>query len=176
MFLLEELRTRHFFHFFLVQVLSKFSSNLQWLQPASSRFLFKSPAAQLGILIHPHECIHLSAPHGIHSSIHFFTCNSYPTSYQAVPPKTTAFCSCNTHMRECKRQFILQILMTLYEHSHNSAQPGSTVVPSHMVESLLYMETESQKEEKLPFSVLSCSYQVVLGNFLGVRRFGLRGN
>lgn len=32
---------------------------------------------------------------------------------------------------------------------HFSAQPGATVVPSHMVESLLYMETGSQKEEKL---------------------------
>lgn len=37
--------------------------------------------------------------------------------------------------------------MTLDEHF--SAQPGATVVPSHMVESLLYMETGSQKEEKL---------------------------
>lgn len=72
MFLLEQLRTRHFF--FSPDFIT-FTSNLSWLQPASSRFVLKSSAAQLGILIHTHECIHFLPPHG--SSIHTFTYNSY---------------------------------------------------------------------------------------------------
>lgn len=57
-----------------------------------------------------------------------------------------------------------------------SDQSGTAVVPSHAVVSLLYMETISQKEEKFPFSLLSYSYQVVQGNFLGVGTFGSLGN